>query len=235
VDEIDKDVTAASTGTVADNTGVSQYLLKGLVKSMEDNNWKALINVGPPGTGKTLSAQCIAGSQKIRAYSLDLGAVKGSLVGESEQNWRRIEQIILTMGGESVLWIATANRTETLPKELQRRFWLGTWFWDQPSAEEKATIWSIQRKKFGIDTRQKNPRDEDWTGSDIRNACRMAWTTGKTLEDAARLITVSGIVNKLETEKLRDQAQLLGYRSIATPGPYKRLSVESGGRKFGSN
>jgi hypothetical protein len=59
-DEIDKSVSSAASGTIADNTGVSQDMLKVLLTSMQDNNWLGTILVGAPGTGKTLSSVCTA-------------------------------------------------------------------------------------------------------------------------------------------------------------------------------
>jgi SpoVK/Ycf46/Vps4 family AAA+-type ATPase len=55
-DEIDKSVSSAASGASADNTGVSQDMLKVLLTSMQDNNWLGTILVGAPGTGKTLSS-----------------------------------------------------------------------------------------------------------------------------------------------------------------------------------
>src|ERR671914_623725 len=65
---------------------------------------------------------------------------------------RAIMNIIKAVGGRDGLWLATANRLETLPPELQRRFNLGIWYFDVPSKEERAAIWAIQRKRFGIES-----------------------------------------------------------------------------------
>src|SRR5262245_49589606 len=48
-DEIDKSVSSAASGTSADNTGVSQDMLKVLLTSMQDNNWLGTILVGHRG------------------------------------------------------------------------------------------------------------------------------------------------------------------------------------------
>lgn len=230
VDEIDKNITSASTGTVADNTGVSQDLLRSFLLTLEDNDHLALLSVGPPGVGKTLSSIATGNEFGCKTLAFDMGAVKGSLVGESEMRMRRVMQIILAMGGRDVLWIATCNRVDTLPPELQARFWLGTWFWDLPTDKEKTLIWGIQRKRYEISPKDKTPADAQWVGRDIRNACRLAAMRRCTLEEAAKFITITGTVNAAEIERSRDTAQKKGYLSAALPGAYKRPEQRQTGR-----
>ncbi len=47
-----------------------------------------------------------------------------------------------------MLFIATSNSIASLPPELRRRFTLGTFFFDLPTAEERETIWRIYLKKY---------------------------------------------------------------------------------------
>lgn len=47
---------------------------------------RGLLFDGPPGTGKTLAAKHIASTFKVPLYRLDLGAMMGKYVGESEAN-----------------------------------------------------------------------------------------------------------------------------------------------------
>src|SRR4029077_2604983 len=75
-DEIDKSVSSAASGTIADNTGVRQDMLKGLLTSMQDNNWLGTILVGAPGTGKTLSSVCTGNTFQVRTLVGDLGAAR---------------------------------------------------------------------------------------------------------------------------------------------------------------
>lgn len=49
---------------------------------------KGLLAVGLPGGGKSLSAQAVASSLRLPLIRFDVGAVMGSLVGESENNAR---------------------------------------------------------------------------------------------------------------------------------------------------
>jgi hypothetical protein len=238
VDEIDKDITSASTGAVADNTGASQYILKTLLTALEDNSWMALLAVGGPGTGKTLASICTGNEYNTRTLSLDLGAVKGSLLGESEARIRRVMQILKAMGGKNVLFMATCNRLDTMPPELQRRFWLGTWFWDLPTAEEKKRIWEIQRARYGIPEAVKNvpnkaPADTDWTGSDIRNCCRMSWVCNIPLIEASQRITLAAKTSAAQIQALREFAEKSGFRSASMPGAYRQNKGEKLSRKLG--
>jgi hypothetical protein len=65
---------------------------------------KALLLVGIPGTGKSLSCKAAASILGWPLIRLDISALKGSLVGESE---RRIRQATATIDafGKAVVWI----------------------------------------------------------------------------------------------------------------------------------
>jgi len=60
--------------------------------------------IGIPGTGKSLSAKMIAGTWKLPLVRLDVGALFGSLVGQSESNMRKALQLAETVA-PCVLWI----------------------------------------------------------------------------------------------------------------------------------
>jgi len=51
---------------------------------------KGILLVGAPGTGKSLIAKSIGQYWRIPVLSLDMGAIYGSLLGQSEKNMRRI-------------------------------------------------------------------------------------------------------------------------------------------------
>ena len=60
--------------------------------------------IGIPGTGKSLSAKMLAGMWKLPLLRLDVGAVFGSLLGESEANVRKALQLA-ELVSPSILWI----------------------------------------------------------------------------------------------------------------------------------
>ena len=60
--------------------------------------------IGVPGTGKSLSAKMLSGIWKMPLLRLDVGALFGSLLGESEQNMRKAIQLAETVS-PCILWI----------------------------------------------------------------------------------------------------------------------------------
>jgi SpoVK/Ycf46/Vps4 family AAA+-type ATPase len=65
---------------------------------------KGLLLVGVPGTGKSLTAKVISGLWRQPLIRLDMGAVFGSLVGQSEENIRKALRLAETVS-PCVLWI----------------------------------------------------------------------------------------------------------------------------------
>jgi SpoVK/Ycf46/Vps4 family AAA+-type ATPase len=64
---------------------------------------KGLLLVGPPGSGKSLSAKAIAGGQ-MPLLRMDVGALMGGLVGQSEGNMRSALKVAEAVA-PCVLWI----------------------------------------------------------------------------------------------------------------------------------
>lgn len=60
--------------------------------------------IGIPGTGKSLSAKMLAGLWKLPLLRLDVGAIFGSLLGESEENIRKATQLADAVS-PCILWI----------------------------------------------------------------------------------------------------------------------------------
>lgn len=220
VDEMEKS-TAGSSGAAQDNTGAAQYILQSMLTNMENNGWIGMLCAGGPGTGKTLSSICIANQFQVPSLVLDLGATKTKELGGTESNMRQVMRVIYSMFGSDCLFMATVNAVDTIPAALRRRFWLGTWYWDTPNAEERAQIWDIQLKRFSIKEKPTFGHD-GWTGSDIRNACQMAWVLNCPLREAAECISLAGQTNKRDIEKLRDTAEIEHWRSASYPGEFKK-------------
>lgn len=65
---------------------------------------KGMALIGIPGTGKSLTAKMISGLWRLPLLRLDVGALFGSLVGESEERLRRALKITETVA-PCVLWI----------------------------------------------------------------------------------------------------------------------------------
>ncbi len=65
---------------------------------------KGIALIGIPGTGKSLTAKMIGGLWRLPLIRLDVGALFGSLVGESEERTRRALKLVETVA-PCVLWI----------------------------------------------------------------------------------------------------------------------------------
>ena len=65
---------------------------------------KGIALIGIPGTGKSLTAKMIAGLWRLPLIRLDLGALFGGLVGQSEENTRRALSLAETVA-PCLLWI----------------------------------------------------------------------------------------------------------------------------------
>ncbi|MGH9335070.1 MAG: AAA family ATPase, partial [Vicinamibacteria bacterium] len=65
---------------------------------------KGIALIGIPGTGKSLTAKMIAGLWNLPLVRLDIGALYGRFVGESEENARRALRLASTIA-PCVLWI----------------------------------------------------------------------------------------------------------------------------------
>ena len=82
--------------------------LKNRIKAFEPGNSlpkpKALLLIGIPGTGKSLSCKAAASILNWPLIRLDISALKGSLVGESEKNMRLATSIIDGFG-KAVVWL----------------------------------------------------------------------------------------------------------------------------------
>ena len=109
----------------------------------------------------------------IPTVAFDLSAMQSSLVGGSGERLRAALQVVDAISQGKSLWIATCNSITSLPPELRRRFTLGTFFFDLPSAEEREAIWKIYLAKWNLEG--ERPNDEGWTGAEIRECCRKAW------------------------------------------------------------
>jgi hypothetical protein len=184
VDEIEK----ALGGSGSDSSGVSQDQLGVLLQWMQDKRATGCIFVGPPGAAKSALAKASGGEASIPTIQLDLGGMKGSLVGESESRIRDALKVVDSVSGGKTLWLATCNSLTALPPELRRRFAYGTWFFDLPTIEERKAIWKLYCVKHEQKAPSKELLAQEWTGAEIESCCQIAWRTNTTLEKASKYI-----------------------------------------------
>lgn len=223
IDEIEK----ALAGIKGDMSGVAQDALGVQLQWMQNKRNGGAIFLGPAGSGKTAFAQSMAAAFEIPLIIFDLGAMKGSLVGESEFNIRNGLRVVDGVAGENggAFVIATCNSIDIIPNELQRRFTSGKWFFDLPTAEEREAIWTINLKKFDLDAKMKRPDDADWTGAEIYNCCSLSWQLNIPLEEASEFVVPVAVSSPEQVERLRALADNR-ILSASYPGKYKKTSVD---------
>jgi hypothetical protein len=223
VDEIEKAL-AGGGEHGGDTSGVSQDQLGCLLTEMQDQNYDGCIFIGPPGAAKSAVAKAAGNEFGVPTVQLDLGGLKGSLVGQSEQQARAALKVIRAISSGKALWIATCNGIATLKPELRRRFTMGVYFFDLPNTGERNTIWKIYRDQFLIED-VFLPDDEGWTGAEIRTCCRLSHMLGIPLKEAAKYIVPVAKQAPEMIEKLRDQAAGR-FLSANSEGVYQRQAVE---------
>ena len=144
--------------------------------------------------------------------------MKASLVGESGERLRAALKVVEAVGQGRALYIATCNSIGALSPELRRRFTFGTFFFDLPSADERAAIWKIYQKRFKLDAGEL-PNDTGWTGAEIKQACNLSWRLKVPVVEAAAYIVPVAKSAGDRIEKLRQQASGK-FISASYPGLY---------------
>lgn len=217
VDEIEKALAGAS-GATADSSGASQATLGEMLKAMEDSKAEGALMCGPPGGGKSLCAQTIGAAAGVPTIQLSPGALKGSLVGQTEEQAARAMQVIRAMGGRAY-WVATSNGLASIPPELLRRFTDGIFMVDLPDSDELAALWRMYLAKYELT--DEPPADAPgYSGADVRNVCRTAWRDEIPVAEVMACYVAASAANKEGIDALRRTAHG-AYRSASYPGPYR--------------
>lgn len=202
VDEIEKSV----SGSSGDSTNTQQDQLMCLLTEMQDRGYTGNLSLGPPGAAKTLCAYATGNEMGIPLIKLDLGAMKDSLLGNSEMYLRNALKVIYTVSQGKAHWIGTCNSFGTLPPELKRRFTDAIFFFDLPTVEENRGIWNIFLRKYDLDPSQAMPQANGWTGAEIRNCCALAYRFRIPLTEAATYIVPVCKSAAQQIERLRTEA-----------------------------
>lgn len=231
IDEIEK----ALAGAKGDTSGVSQDQLATLLGYIEDHGHLGMILNGPPGTAKSALAKAAGCEAGIPTVRLDLGGLKGSLVGQSEQQLRAALKVITAVSSDKAFWIATSNSVANMDTAMLRRL-PDVFYCDLPDKQEREAIWTIWRRRYDLlaDESHVDVNDEGWVGANIRKACEKAWQLDCTLVEASRYVVPVGKTAAGEIAKLRQQAEGV-FLSASYPGPYvqnRNLTTASVGRRI---
>jgi len=219
VDEVEK----AFAGTGTDMSGVKTEMTGTILSWMQDRGADGLIFIGPPGAAKSAVGKAAGATAGIPTVAFDLSAMQNSLVGGSGERLRAALQVVDAISQGRSLWIATCNSITSLPPELRRRFTLGTFFFDLPSADERRAIWNIYLKKWSLS--DELPSDDGWTGAEIKECCRKAWRLKLSLKESAEYIVPVSRSAADQIEALRRQATGR-FLSASNPGVFTVESLQ---------
>lgn len=227
IDEIEK----AFGGLRGDLTGITQDYLGVLLSYMADQRVPGVLLMGHPGTGKSYLSKALGNVAGVPTIRADLGAMHGSLVGESQSALRQALKVVTAVSQGRPLFVATCNSVAILPPEFVNRFkW--RFFVDLPDATEKASIWPIHLKRFELDDKQARPTDLDWNGREIEQCCETAYQLRISLKDAAQYIVPVAQSSAEAIGQRRNEASDR-YLSASKPGPYttqQKTEVQVGTR-----
>lgn len=218
-------------GKDGDLTGISMAYQGRLAGHIEDTKAQCILAYGHPGTGKSLTAKAVAHEAKCLCISLDLGTMKGSLVGQSEAQLSRalaMERAIVGNELGATLWVWTTNDPSKLDAKIRARM-QAEFFYDSPTEQERLAIWSLYRGKYDLEL-QAYPNDEGYTGREIERCCRLAWQMRLSLVEASEYIVSRSVVDAGEIQERRKKAHMK-YLSAQMTGKYMMPQVEQEERK----
>ena len=224
---------------------------RSLLQRDRDNPLKqprGVLLLGVSGTGKSAFAKALGKETGRPTLVLDIGALMGSLVGQTESNVRRalqiadamapcilfVDELEKALGGatssgngdsgvssrmlgtllswmndhtSNVYLVATCNDVSKMPPELTRaeRF-DGIVFLDLPGREQKDRIWQQYILLFDLDPSQKLPKDDQFTGAEIRSCCRLAALLDLPLVQASINVVPVAITASESVDTLRNWA-----------------------------
>ena len=128
-----------------------------------------------------------------------------------------------------VFFVGTCNDASKLPPEFARaeRF-DGVFFVDLPGPDQRAAIWAIYQRHYGLDAKQARPDDTNWTGAEIKSCCRLASLLDVPLIQAAQNVVPVAVTAGDKIEGLRQWASGRCL-SADRAGVYSRSEGGSGG------
>lgn len=122
-----------------------------------------------------------------------------------------------------VFVVMTSNDISKLPPEFTRAERVdAVFFLDLPNDVERAKIWDLYERKYGLGKNGYNNKlfsDKGWTGAEIKACCRLASSMGVSVKEAASYVVPVSVTSGEKIQVLREWAK--GRCISATyEGPY---------------
>lgn len=210
----------ALAGAGTDTSGVADDQLGTLLTEMEEQHAIGFIFVGHAGTAKSAMAKAIGGEAEVPTIRCDLGAMQGSLVGQSQAALRQALKVIKAVSNGRALWIMTCNDITKLPPALLRRFRSGIYFFDLPTAPCREGIWNLYLSDLiDVDVDPKS-FDEGWTGAEIEQCVRNAYRERMPISASRHTITPQCVIAADSVDRLRQLAHRR-FLSAEHPGMFE--------------
>ncbi len=153
-----------------------------------------------------------------------LSGVAGSGQSDSGVSARLFGSLLTWMNDHTsdVYLIATCNDISKLPPEFSRaeRF-DAVVFLDLPGRDEKQAIWQLYLDKYQLDSDQRLPKDDNWTGAEVKACCRLAALLDVPLVQAAQNVVPVAVTAAESVDRLRTWASGRCL-SASQPGIYNR-------------
>jgi len=188
LDEFEK-VLSGSQAEHGDNTGTAQRQAGHILRWMQDQDVRGIIEFGHPGVGKTHLAKALANELGCDCLLAEMDKTLDSKLGASESRLRTLTDTVDAIAGKGGAFvIATCNGMAAFTTEMRRRFTRGIYFVELPTDEVKAAAWQYWCAKYGVAVKQPRPDDTGWTVSEIKVCCEQAFDYDIPLVQASRNI-----------------------------------------------
>jgi len=165
------------------------------------------------------------------------GSAKGGGSGDSGVSSRMFGTFLTWLNDRESdsFVVCTANDVQALPPEFARaeRF-DSVFFVDLPGDAERELIWAQYIESYGLDPDQAKPKDESWTGAEIKACCRLAALLDVPLKQAAQNVVPVAHTAKESIDSLRSwasgrciDAQKGGIYKHTKPKPKSRRRIKA--------
>lgn len=137
------------------------------------------------------------------------GSASGGSSGDSGVSARMFATALIWLNDRQSdsFVVCTANDVQKLPPEFARaeRF-DSVFFVDLPGKSEREMIWDLYIESYGLDPEQPKPKDQSWTGAEIKACCRLSALLNVPLKQAALNVVPVANTARESIEGLRSWA-----------------------------